>query len=270
MKKLLSAIYPEWIKIINYRTFWILTGLYAATLILLLLSLQGILDNLTMNVNNKSPLPIPDFSVYAFPGVWQNLTYIAGYLKMFPAFLIIILITNEFTFRTLKQQIITGTSRLEFLNGKVMLIIMFSLAVALLVALTGLFAGLTQDSSDIRLIFNNKLLFIPAHALELMTYMLFAAFLAVLFKRAGITVIIFLLYSLIIEKILVFKLPDDAGRFLPLEAAGKLVPLPNSSLMKLFGVSFSEYTSWQDATICFVWIVVFILLIYRILIKRDL
>lgn len=270
MKKILYIFYPEWIKIVNYRTFWILCGLYAATLVLLLFSLQGILDNITVNVNNKSPLPIPSFPVYAFPGVWQNLTYIAGFLKMFPAFLVIILITNEFTFRTLKQQVITGTSRLEFITAKITLILALSVAVAFLVAITGLLAGLMQNSQDFKLILSSKLLFIAAHALELMTYMMFAAFLAVLLKRAGITVIVFLLYSIILERILSFKLPDNIGRFLPLEAAGNLVPLPNSSLMKLFGVSFSEFTSWQDTAICFGWIVVFILAIYRILLKRDL
>ncbi len=270
MKKIKSVLNPEWIKILNYRTFWILTGLYAVTLILLLFSIQAIVDNITLNVNNKSPLPVPDFPVYSFPGVWQNLTYIAGFLKMFPAFLVIILITNEFTFNTLKQQIITGSSRLEFLAGKVSLIFLLSVSVALLVGISGLIAGLIQNPSDYKEIISPKLWFIPAHALELFTYLMFAAFLAFLLKRAGITVIVFLLYSFIIERILSFRLPDEAGRFLPVEASSNLVPLPNSSLMKLFGVSFSEYTLWQDAGICMAWVVIFTLLIYWILSKRDL
>jgi ABC-2 type transport system permease protein len=270
MKKILSAIYPEWIKIFNYRTFWILTGVYTSTLVLLMFSLQGIINNITFNVNNKSPLPIPDFSVYSFPAVWQNLTYIAGFLKIFPAFLIIILVTNEFTFNTLKQQIITGSTRLEFLTGKIFLILIFAISVAILIGITGLIAGLMQESPDFKEIIGSKLLFIPAHALELFTYMMFAAFLAVLLKRAGIAVIAFLLYSLILERILAFRLPDNISRFLPLEATGNLIPLPNSSLMKLFGVSFSEYTSMSDIAICSGWVIVFALLIYSILLKRDL
>ncbi|MHC1773915.1 MAG: hypothetical protein AB9834_00745 [Lentimicrobium sp.] len=270
MGKIKSVLNPEWIKILNYRTFWILTGLYAGTLILLLFSVQAILDNITLNVNSKSPIPIPDFPVYSFPGVWQNLSYIAGFLKMFPAFLVIILITNEFTFSTLRQQIITGSSRFEFLAGKISLIFLLSVSVALLVGISGLVAGLIQDSSGYKDIMSPKLWFIPAHALELFTYLMFAAFLAFLLKRAGITVIVFLLYSVIIERIVAFRLPEGAERFLPVEASSNLVPLPNSSLMKLFGVSFSEYTSWQDAGICMAWVVIFTLVIYRILSKRDL
>jgi ABC-type transport system involved in multi-copper enzyme maturation permease subunit len=268
MKKLLSVLHPEWIKILNYRTFWILTGLYAATLILLLFSIQSILNN--MSVNGKSPLQVPDFPVYAFPGVWQNLTYIAGFLKVFPALLIIILITNEFTFRTIKQQIITGTSRLEFIAGKISLIFLLSVSVAFLVGASGLIAGLLQDSPDYKQIISSKVWFVAAHALELFTFMMFAALLAFLFKRAGTTIIVFLLYSFIIERILVFRFPEKIGRFLPLEAAGNLVPLPNSALMKLFGVSTIEFISIQNVGIYVAWIVIFAFAIYGILIRRDL
>jgi hypothetical protein len=270
MRKIQAVLHPEWIKILNYRTFWILAGLYASILILLLFNIEAILNSMTANVNKKSSLPIPDFSVYSFPGVWQNLTYIAGFLKMFPAFLVIILITNEFTFHTLKQQIITGTSRVEFIAGKISLIFLFSVSVALLVAASGLVAGLLQNPTDLKSIINPKLWFIAAHALELFTYMMLAAFLAFLLKRAGITVIVFLLYSFIIERILFFKLPENIGRFLPLEVSSHLVPIPNSSLMRLFGVSFREYPSFQDVGICIVWIIIFAFAIYGILIRRDL
>lgn len=270
MKKILSAIYPEWIKILNYRTFWILTGIYAATMVLLLFSLQEILTNSSANVNNKSSMPMPTIPFYDFPGVWQNLTYISGYLKLFPAFLIIILITNEFTFRTLKQQIITGTSRLEFLTGKISLIFLLSASVAILVGTSGLIAGLIQSKPDFNQIFSAKLYFIPVHALELFTYMMVAALFAVLLKRAGITVIAFLLYSLILERILVFKLPWHIGRYLPIEAIGNLIPIPNTQIMQRFGVSFNENTSMQTVFTCFVWIIILTLLIYRLLKKRDL
>ncbi|NTW24737.1 MAG: hypothetical protein HGA37_08560 [Lentimicrobium sp.] len=270
MKKIQNLLYPEWIKVLNYRTFWMLAGLYAATLVLLLFSIQGILSNVTVNINSNSPSSIPEFPVYAFPGVWQNLTYLAGFLKMFPAFLVIILITNEFTYRTLKQQIITGSSRLEFMAGKIALIFLLAVSVALLVGFSGLVAGLLQDSPDYKSIISSKLWFIPAHTLELFTYMMLAAFLAVLFKRAGTTVIVFLLYAFVIERIIAFKLPENIAAFLPIKATSNLIPLPNSSLMKLFGVSFSEYTSWPDVVSCISWCIIFALAIFQILKNRDL
>lgn len=270
LRNLTYILHTEWLKVRNYRTFWLLAGLYTLTLLLLLFSLQGILNNVTVNINSKSPLPIPEYPVYSFPGVWQNLTYIAGFLKMFPAFLIIILITNEFTFSTYKQQIISGSRRMEFLTAKTLLVVILSAGIALLIGISGMITGLLQPSPDYGAIVSQKTVFLASHALELFTYLMFASFLAFLFRRAGITIIVFLLYSLIIERILVFRLPDAIGRFLPLEACGNLVPLPNSALMKIFGVSFSEYTAVADAGICFGWAVVFYLMIYWLLRKRDL
>jgi hypothetical protein len=270
MKKILSALHPEWIKIQKYRTFWILTGIYAATLVVLLFSLQEILSNSSANVDNKSSMPLPTIPFYVFPGVWHNLTYIAGYLKIFPAFLIIILITNEFTFRTLKQQIISGTSLTEFLIGKIGLIFLLSVLVAMLVGISALIAGLIQSKPDFNLIFSTKLYFIPVHALELFTYIMVAASFAFLLKRAGITVIAFLLYSLILERILVFKLPWHIGKFLPIEAIGHLIPVPNTQIMQRFGVSFIENTSMQAVFTCFAWIIILTLVIYGLLKKRDL
>lgn len=270
MKNIQSAIRTEMIKVINYRAFWVMTGLYIATLLIVIFGVQAFLDKVTVNVNNKSPLPLPSFPVYSFPGVWQNLTYIAGFLKIFPAFLIIILITNEFTFSTLRQQIITGTSRTAYLTGKILLILVFSVTIALLVGLSGLVAGLMQTSPELGLILNPGLWFIPIHAFEIFTYLIFAAFLAILFRKAGISLVLLMLYTLIIERVLAFKLPENIGNRLPLESIGNLIPLPNSALMKLFGVSFREYTSWQDLVTCLVYNLVFIFIMHQILIRKDL
>jgi len=270
MKNIRSAIKTELIKVINYRAFWVLAGLYIATLLIVIFGVQAFLDRVTVNVNNKSPMAIPSFPVYAFPGVWQNLTYIAGFLKIFPAFLIIILITNEFTFSTLRQQIITGTSRPAYLSGKLVLILCFSIAIASLVGLSGLIAGLLQKSPEFDKIINPGLWFLPIHAFELFTYLTFAAFLAILLRKAGISLVVLMLYTLIIERILVFKLPESIGQHMPIESIGNLIPLPNSSLMKLFGVAFSEYTSWQDILSCVAYNLVFILIMHWILVKKDL
>ncbi|MCO5265971.1 MAG: ABC transporter permease [Lentimicrobium sp.] len=270
MKRLQSAINAELIKIINYRTFWVLTGLYILTLIVVLFGIQAFLNNVTVNINNKSPLPVPSITVYAFPMVWQNLAYVAGYLKVFPAFLIIILITNEFSFSTLKQQLITGTSRAIYLSAKIILIACFSIAIALTVGLCGLVAGLLQPTPDYSKIINPGLWFIGAHAFEIFSYLIFTAFIAIIFKRAGISVILLMLYTLVIEKILVFRLPESLGQKLPLESIGNLIPLPNSPLMKLFGVSFRNHTAWQDIASCLIYNLIFIALMYLILRKKDL
>ena len=269
MKSIASLLKIEFIKTYHYKSFRVLGLVYIVTLLLVFVGIQGFLSNLTVNVNNQSPASAEWFPVYSFPGVWQNFTYIAGYLKIFPAFIIIFLITNEFTYQTLRQQLITGLSRIDYLKGKIMLIAIFSVAIALIIAIAGLVAGVLQPSPNYGAILNRGLWFIPIHAFELFTYLTFAALMAILLKRAGIAVIIFILYVWIIERIIGLILPGSLDRFLPMKAVGNLIPVPNSPIMKLFGMQFSEQTAATDLLTSLVYIIVFITSMFLLLRNRD-
>lgn len=261
----------EFIKLLNYRTFVIITLIYLALLFLVFLSIQGFLNNITINSGNQGEAPpVQLFSVYKFPDIWQNLSYLAGHLKIFPAFLIIILITNEFSFNTHKQIIISGVSRDEFILGKVVIIAIFSILVSLMVGISAFFLGIFQSEVDYSAILSPKLWFIAAHALELFTYLNLAALFAFIFRKTGITVLVFLLYSVVIERIIALNLPENISNYLPLNAIGNLIPLPNSPLMKLFGINFNEFTYTSDVISCLIYSVVFIVLMFIVLRKRDL
>lgn len=265
------SLKTELIKLLNYRTFVILTLIYLALLFLVFLSIQGFLNNITINSGNQGEAPpVQLFSVYKFPDIWQNLSYLAGHLKIFPAFLIIILITNEFSFNTHKQIIISGVSRDEFILGKVVIIAIFSILVSLMVGISAFFLGIFQSEVDYSAILSPKLWFIAAHALELFTYLNLAALFAFIFRKTGITILVFLLYSVVVERIIALNLPENISNYLPLNAIGNLIPLPNSPLMKLFGINFNEFTYTSDVISCIIYSVVFIVLMFVVLRKRDL
>ena len=57
--------------------------------------------------------------LYHFPDIWQNLAWTSGLLKMGVAIMVVVSITNEYTYRTIRQNIIDGMSREEFLLSKV-------------------------------------------------------------------------------------------------------------------------------------------------------
>ncbi|PKP27579.1 MAG: hypothetical protein CVU06_01635, partial [Bacteroidetes bacterium HGW-Bacteroidetes-22] len=110
IKKLLTI---EMLKIGSYRLFWVLIFILAAGLAASFWGVESILQEATDDARHNSPIPIPDISLYSFPGVWHNLTFMAG-TRMFlllPAFVIILLVTNEYTFRTVRQNVIDGLSR---------------------------------------------------------------------------------------------------------------------------------------------------------------
>ena len=58
--------------------------------------------------------------LYHFPDIWQNLTYISTYFQPILAIIVIISLTNEFSFKTIRQNIIDGFDRKDFLVSKLL------------------------------------------------------------------------------------------------------------------------------------------------------
>ena len=53
---------------------------------------------------------------FNFPYIWHFTTYIASWLKIFLAVIIVSMIANEYSYGTLKQNLIDGMSKKEFLD----------------------------------------------------------------------------------------------------------------------------------------------------------
>src|SRR5579864_7443787 len=105
MKKLISI---ELKKILPYATFWIMLGIYVVLLFLMFFFLRSI--------KLAGPLAFLNLdSFYSFPLLWHSLTYVASFFTLLLGILVIILITNEFSFRTVRQNIIDGLSKADFL-----------------------------------------------------------------------------------------------------------------------------------------------------------
>ena len=260
----------EFKKVANNKVFWILLGLYALILGTIFFSIQTVINEFMVDAGKKAPIPVSKISLYEFPAIWQNLTYLAGYFKMILAIIIIIFITNEFSYRTIRQNIITGLSRWDFLVSKLLMVAVISIAATLFLFIIGLILGLTNTPEvKFSMMFEN-LVFVFTYFLELFAFMNFALLLGILAKRSGFTIGILFLYFYIIEKYINYKLPDNWGDFLPLRAVGKLIDIPNTSLMKIFGLNFRAYVALQDVIVVVLYSVLFIFLMHLILKKRDL
>ena len=104
----------EWLKLKNYTVFWILLIMYFLGLILILSSgmfLMQFLKYKGADFNGIDPTILP---LYDFPDVWQNMTYIATFFKIILAFIVIISVTNEISYRTMRQNVIDGLSKWEW------------------------------------------------------------------------------------------------------------------------------------------------------------
>ncbi|SEA56843.1 ABC-2 family transporter protein [Arachidicoccus rhizosphaerae] len=213
----------EWLKLKSYRTFWWLMGLF----ILCLIGSNYITYQLKIATSSQShgTLDILMGSPFEFPDVWQTVSYVSSYVLFLPGFLMVILITNEYNFRTHRQNIIDGMRRSAFALTKILVAVLLSVFAAVLVfaitVLTGLIAG-----SSFSLTGSVYLLYFFLQAL---TYTLGGLLLGTLLKKSGLSIALYLIYIGFIKNLLALLLDKYAGgigSYTPVKSSDELIPMP--------------------------------------------
>ncbi len=261
MKDLLAI---EWLKIKKYRTFRILAGLF---LVLLPLWNWGVYNSfISVGAGSVNFLS----TAYSFPAVWENLGFWGGLFVYFLCILMIILVSNEYSFRTHRQNVIDGWSRLDFFHGKVALALAGSALATLYVMLLGLIAGLLVGGVSGMESGWEKLFFFFVYALN---YIGFAALIAFWIRRSGLSIGLFLLYSFILENmikgIVNWKSPYPVGNFMPLQAADELLPFPIVKFVGGMLFNGPVFSAWAYLLVSCLWIAVYYFLGRRLIQKRD-
>lgn len=258
-------------KLLGYRTFWVVCGLYFFTLAFITASgleflkwLASLFDNFGSSLNiNRIPL-------YHFPDVWQNLAYISGFFKIVLAIMVVISITNEFSYRTIRQNIIDGMSRWEFLQSKILTNLLLSFMSVSMVFIIAFVTGLIYSPEINWDYVFDDLEFFPAYFLEVFTYLSFALMLGILVQRSGLTIILLLL-SRIIEAPLDAYIGNHYSwgivEFFPLQSIGNLIAMP---FARYAFQEIQDYVSWKAVAIVVTWMFLFNYFSYLKLKKADL
>lgn len=221
---MLHLLYIEWLKLKNYRTFWILSALFAISLY----GVNYIAYEIQLNAYKQAPAAqaIIGASPFQFPEVWNTVAWISGFLLFFPGLIIIILMTNEFSYKTHRQNIIDGLSRVQFISVKMMMCVLIALASTLIVFIVAFLFGIAEDHAGIS--FRNSQ-YILTFFIETLSYTSLALVIATLFRRSGIAIGVYFLYAEIIDQLLSSLCShyfNNIGRYFPLESNDNLVPLP--------------------------------------------
>ena len=94
--------------------------------------------------------------IFNFPYIWHFNTFIIALLKIFFAIVIMAMIGNEYSYKTLKQNLIDGMSKAEFLKSKVYAIAAFVIISTLLVfTISMILGGIYSDNNEFRIIFSD-------------------------------------------------------------------------------------------------------------------
>jgi ABC-type transport system involved in multi-copper enzyme maturation permease subunit len=270
MKNLLRI---ELRKIIHNRIFWFTTGGYVITQLLILLGMrhQIIRFNEAISEGSKGFIPILPSEIYSFPHVWHNLTYIASFLNIFLAVVMVILVTNEFSYNTMRQNLINGLSRFELVFSKFIDAIMLALMATVMIFIFGIISGfVTSSNYDFGDVFS-KMPYLAAYFLMLLGFLTFVMTLAFLIKKPALVLGLLLLYNYIVEPILAFWLDESIGYYFPLKSFNFLVEKPDIALFSFIGLKprFTDIPM-QYVGISILYMAIFFGIAYWVTKRRDL
>jgi len=270
MHDFMQALRVEWIKLRYYRTFWILLGVILVCVPAFNYIIYDFTDNSIPKINGQSLLGKP----FSFPDVWRTVPFNTGMLLFMPSILIITIFTNEFGFRTHRQNVIDGWSRSRFIQIKLFEVFLLTGFVTAVVVLTCLYFGfLTHSPSDKKAGWP-EYRFILYFFIEMLDYMLIAALIAMFVRRAGLSMGIFFLYQFVEQFVVGIsrnKYKKDWVDYLPEEVSDRLIP--NSFTRRMMSADNSNL--WEKhvplyLTIALLYITLYVFFIYRRFHKMDL
>lgn len=214
MRKLLQI---EFLKVSGYTAFKILMLGYFLAATTLFLSLHNF---------SFGPFQIFGQETLKFPYVWQNVAFVGKFLNLGLGIVIILLIGNEFSFGTAKQNLIDGLSRKQLVISKYLLLIIIALSATVFMFFVALIMGwansVTISSS---LVFKN-VSFMLSYFLHAVGLMSLAAFIAYLFRKTAIATMFFLAYVVFLEAVLRLSIDADFTKYFPSRAISNLISTP--------------------------------------------
>lgn len=242
-----------------------------------------LLSSLKINVFGFFTLELGELGVFNFPIIWHLTTFFAAQFKFFFAIVVVSMIGNEYSNKTLKQNLIDGLSKKEFILSKFYTIVFFSLVSTILIGLISLCIGLYYSSYNEFNIIIRETNYLVAYFVKLVGFFSLCLFFGMLVKRSAFALaFLFILY--LVEWLVfwgAYKIFGNASEafkvknFMPLESMYKLIdqPFQRIAITKFpdkAELAYDYAVHWHEIAIVLGWTALFLFLSYRLLKKRDL
>ncbi len=228
--------------------------------------------------------------IFNFPYIWHFNTFMASIFKFFLLLVIVSMMANEYSNKTLKQNLIDGLSKKEFILSKFYTVIALAFVSTLFVFLVSIVLGYSYSDFNEFSIVTTDLEYLFAFFIKLVGFFSFGLFMGILVKRSAFAVggiLVWFFGESILKGYLFWQFKDIDGttervnsimQFLPLESISNLIKEPFTRLSAVktvaqqVGENLSKDFSVQptDLLIVTVWTGIFIYLSYALLKKRDL
>ena len=280
MKRLLKI---EILKNLAYRPFKIFSIIYLCAIIVV--ALIGFAE---LNFGVSAKFKLKDLGIYNFPNIWHFTAYIVSLLKLFLAAIVVFSISQEFSNRMFKQNIIDGLSKWEFLKSKLLTIGVFSTLSTLFVAIISLLLGLKNSDPYASYEFLSEFFFLGLYFVKIFLFLVLFLFLTILFRNSIFPFLTFFIFWIIegIFSIICIILDTQSliphwlaniYQYLPLYTISKIVEAPFGRIEpnvtgvgdSLFSISKDIDIPWLHLALGIGYIILFIFGSFKILSKRD-
>ncbi|MBI5856124.1 MAG: ABC transporter permease [Sphingobacteriales bacterium] len=269
-----TLIRTEWLKMRKYNAFWWIMGITALSYPGINYIFFMIYSEMTNQPNQASRLAkMAIGNPFTFPEVWHTVAYFSSLFVFIPAVVVIMLISNEYSFKTHRQNIIDGWSRNQFVTSKLIDVLIICVLIAALYFAVCLVTGISNQERLIQDTWG-QVHYVALFALQTFAQLSIAFLVGFLVRKAFLALGIFVFYYIIFEPIIVGLLKvygNDLGRFMPLEISDRMIPVPGflgKINKEAYDKSLAAINQHVLMTILLTAVIWFIC--YRINAKRDL
>lgn len=255
------------------RAFRLLSIMYMVAMVIIAMGVMPFLRYLKSKIEDfdmdgLDPTIIP---FYEFPDIWQNLTSVAIWFKLLLGFSLIYSITNEFSYRTIRQNVIDGLSKHEFILSKIIMAGFLALASTATLFVLGLITGFMYSSElSFGLIFSDSY-FLLGFFLQLFAFLLFTLFVGVLIRKSIIAMGLLVFWILAVEN--GFYIYSQVKQIswieylLPVKSINSLIhnPFPKYVFMEI-----QDWIAFPELALVIAYGALFYWATIRLVVKRDL
>jgi len=224
-----SLLRTEWLKMRKYKAFWWIISITIISYPAINYMFYNIFLEITKDdAKYGQLLKMALGNPFSFPESWHTAAYFSSWFVFIPAVVVVMLISNEYTYRTHRQNIIDGWSRSQFITSKMFDVLIISLIITLLYAVTAYISGTLNQE---RLITHtwDQAYYIGLFALQTFAQLSIAFLLGFLIRKSFLVLGIFFFYFLA-ENFTVLYLRNEVetpiADYLPFEISDRMIPPP--------------------------------------------
>lgn len=228
MRRMLSI---EWFILKRSKIFWVIILLAILAQVLfpyVIYSFSVGSENLRFNLIEQA---------LSFPYVYNTITVINLLPVQIMCLYLLMVITNEFETSNNRIFILASKSKTYMCISKFALALSFTLFFTILAFLISLVFGLMHEDSFAIYLPINTIKTFGIYSIQVFTYMAYAMFIALVVKKTGLSIIIYLLYFGVVDR----TLTQIINHWFNLKPFGNYLPGKSVELLNVLEV-YKEYT----------------------------